>query len=72
MKHTKKKVLACICLITLVLLLLTACGKQYTCSYCEKTFRGKAYDGFLADLTLCEDCAREYWAPFSYEGHIKQ
>lgn len=71
MKHTREKVLLHICLIILILLLLTACGEQHTCTYCEKTFRGKAYNGIVTEVTLCEDCARKYWAPFSYEGFEK-
>lgn len=70
-RYIKKKALHIICFIMLALFLLTACGQQWTCDNCEKQFQGTAYVGYYGTETLCEDCARTYWAPFSYKDFKK-
>jgi hypothetical protein len=63
-----KRFLVMLCIAAL---LLTACGRQWVCDSCEKNFRGAAYTGYYGTETYCEDCARRYWAPFSYKEFKK-
>lgn len=61
-------------LIPLALLLiglLAACGKSWTCDQCGKDFQGTAYYDYSGDGTLCEDCARSYWMPLPYKNYKK-
>lgn len=47
---------------------LAACGKEYECRKCDvKT--SKIYYNYDGDIAYCEDCAREYWAPFDYKTY---
>ncbi len=66
-----KKLWLSVCLVALALFLLNACGRQWTCDECETEFRGTAYTGYNGTETFCEDCARHYWAPFSYKDFKK-
>lgn len=43
-------------------------GKRYTCSRCE-TSTHKIYYDLDGQPELCEDCAKDYWAPFDYEKY---
>lgn len=56
---------------TLCVMMLAGCGggKEYTCERCGETFTGTAYTTMDPDSILCEDCAKNYWAPFSITGH---
>ena len=61
-------------IIALVLAMLTClgcgCGKVfYTCGKCNKTTMDAYYDPFDSDRFFCEDCAREYFAPFPYKNY---
>ena len=67
-----KKQICLILVSTLLMILLTACGKEWTCDNCGKEFRGTAYYGYSSTETMCEDCARTYWAPFSYKNFAKK
>nr|WP_297704007.1 zinc-ribbon domain-containing protein [uncultured Butyrivibrio sp.] len=40
---------------------------KYTCTVCGKTVKTAYYDPYDDDTIFCEDCAREYFAPFNYE-----
>ncbi|RKI67648.1 hypothetical protein D7V91_09385 [bacterium 1xD42-67] len=37
------------------------------CDEYGKSFWGAGYYDYTQTMTLCEDCARTYWAPFSYK-----
>lgn len=62
-----KKIMAAL-LVILTIVFLAGCGKSYTCSICGKSTRKAYYDSFDTDSYFCEDCARDYYAPFPYEG----
>lgn len=62
----KKNFILLICLLMSVLV-FSSCGKKYECEGCGvKT--SKMYYDMDGDISYCEDCAREYWAPFDYEN----
>lgn len=51
---------------------LGGCGQKYMCRECEKAVRTIYYD-IDGDAAYCEDCAKEYWAPFDYnEYRVKE
>ena len=58
-------------LLSMILLLaLTACGKEYTCITCGETTRKAYYDMAASESqVMCEDCARQYWMPLNYEQY---
>lgn len=61
-----------ICLVLLIVMLMTtlsACGRKYVCSECNRVTK-KAYYTYAFDENelLCEECAREYWMPYNYES----
>lgn len=64
----KRKILLTVVLIVLMSL-FSACGKKYTCSWCGDSTRNAYYDAFDTDSYFCEDCAKEYYAPFPYSGY---
>lgn len=42
------------------------------CDRCGKTYHGGGYyDSLNTDTVMCEDCAREYYAPFDYKTFRK-
>lgn len=45
--------------------------KEWTCDWCDKTWKGDAYHGSSLDSTLCEDCAWKYWSPFPIDNYKK-
>lgn len=54
----------------ILLLVLTACGKEYICQDCGKTTRKAYYDMAASESqVMCEDCARQYWMPLDYENY---
>lgn len=47
--------------------LMSGCGKRYTCYECGDTVKTAYYDmDFRDDYVLCESCAEIYWWPFDY------
>lgn len=42
---------------------------RYTCSRCGKTVTKAYYDPWDSDSYFCEDCARDYYAPFPIESY---
>lgn len=39
------------------------------CDRCGRTYHGSGYyDSMDTDIVMCEDCAREYYAPFNYKA----
>lgn len=71
MKKTTGKIFTLI--IALMLLTftatLTACGKKYTCDWCGKRVSVAYYDPFDTDEVMCEDCAKQYFAPLPYSAY---
>ena len=67
MKKNHRRLIAAV-LLVVMLLCLTACGKEYQCSRCDKMTTKAYYDPVDADEYFCEQCAREYFAPFPIEG----
>jgi len=66
----RKKVLAVVLLIVM-LMSITGCGfGRYTCAKCDATTM-KAYYTMSAnpDHVMCEDCARKYWMPLPIENY---
>lgn len=53
------------------MIILAACGKDWTCDECGKSFHGDAYYDYTERMTLCEDCARTYWMPLPYQNYKK-
>ena len=54
----------------LVLMLLSSCGKEYTCMLCGRTTSKAYYDmSAIEEEVMCEDCARKYWMPLDYENY---
>ena len=42
------------------------------CDRCGKTYHGSGYyDSLDTNTVMCEDCAREYYAPFDYKAFRK-
>lgn len=68
----KKKMFVLLACALLLLSLLAACGKEWACDQCGKTFRGDAYYDYSQTMTLCEDCARSYWMPLPIENYKKK
>lgn len=66
-----KKIIAMILLIVSTLL-ITSCGKTWTCDECGRTWNGKAYYGYFTTETFCEDCAKTYWMPLPYQNYVKK
>ena len=62
-----KKIFLFFCLI-MSILLLSSCGKQYECEDCTKK-TSKVYYDYHGNSYLCEECARQEWAPFDYKIH---
>lgn len=57
--------------LAIVLCLLSGCA-SHVCDFCGKKFTGTAYyDSYEPDSTLCEDCARQYYAPLPYKSFKK-
>ena len=48
---------------------LTGCGKTYTCTQCGKTVKVAYYDPYNANTYYCGDCAPGYFAPFPYTAY---
>ena len=63
------KLLALVYISAVLMLLLSACGKIYTCSECGKRVTEAYYDPFDLDSYFCKDCAKEYFAPFPYTSY---
>jgi len=63
MKTIKKKLVVIVPII-IAATLLAACGTARTCATCGRSFRGRAYHGFVETTVLSPDCARAYWYPF--------
>lgn len=57
--------------LILAIVMLTACGKNWTCDQCGKDFHGTAYYDYTETMTFCEDCARSYWMPLPYQNYKK-
>lgn len=54
-----------------IMLSLSACGKSWTCDWCDKTWTGEAYYGGDYNETLCDECAYKYWDPMPYKNYKK-
>lgn len=65
----KKVYIKVICLLVVVMVLCCGCGEKYTCGRCGETTKEAYYDPFDTDSYFCEDCAREYFAPFPYSSY---
>ena len=65
-----KKIIAVV-LMVLMMFSFTACGKKWTCDWCDTTFSGDAYYGSNQSDTLCADCATKYWSPFPIKNYKK-
>lgn len=63
---TKKMIILGGCIIAIM---LTGCGKKYTCGECEKEFRGTAYTNMEGKRIFCDKCATQYWNPFPISEH---
>ena len=63
-----------ILLMTILVIVLVACGKKWKCDVCAKEWSGEAY--YMAyggpDSTLCEDCAWAYYNPVPYGNFVKK
>ena len=54
----------------MLLLLLCACGKEYTCIVCGENTRKAYYDMAASkEQVMCESCAQKYWMPLDYENY---
>lgn len=63
----KKLLVTLLCVLQI--LMLCACGTEYTCLVCGKKTKKAYYDvGGTKVAVMCEDCAEEYWAPLDYEN----
>lgn len=59
----------------LVILLILFCGSsRNTCDWCGKAFFGSGYYDILdSDVTICEDCAKDYYDTwFPYENYKRK
>ncbi len=64
------KLMVCAITVAATMLLLSACGKSYTCYRCEETTKKAYYDMAASkEQVLCEECARQYWIPLDYEKY---
>lgn len=68
-KMNKMKKVVSMILVLMLALQCVGCGKTYTCSDCEKKTKKAYYNPFYEDDYMCEDCAREYFAPFPYSQY---
>ena len=62
-------VVAVFCIIAAVVVIYMQKPK-YKCDGCGKIVGTAYYDPFAKGTALCEDCAREYFAPFDYSAYI--
>lgn len=62
----KRKVLVALVAIAL---LCCGCGAKYECSRCGDKVRNAYYDPFNTSNYFCEDCAKDYFAPFPYSAY---
>lgn len=70
--HKSPKLIICIGIVIGILLILWMSSNAHTCDTCGKTFFGtQYYDSWYIDKTMCEDCAREYYAPLPYQNYKK-
>ena len=63
-----------IALLVAILVFVCNLSKNYgewICDRCNVVFSGKAYYGINGTETMCEDCAKEYWMPLSYQNYVK-
>ncbi|MBP3195928.1 MAG: zinc ribbon domain-containing protein [Butyrivibrio sp.] len=71
-KGVDKSFLAAVAIVAIVFVIIAiaiskANAPKYKCTVCGKTVKTAYYDPFDDDTIFCEDCAREYFAPFDYE-----
>ena len=66
-----KKIFCFGLVLILAMVMLAACGKDWTCDECGKNFHGDAYYDYTETMTLCKDCARTYWMPLPYQNYKK-
>ncbi len=52
-------------------LMLTACGKKFTCKVCGEKTKDAYYEMFAEtdEDVMCEDCAIKYWMPLDIEKY---
>lgn len=56
--------------VLLAVIFWVATAKE--CDRCGKTYHGSGYyDSLDTNTVMCEDCAREYYAPFDYKAFRK-
>lgn len=66
----RKKVFFTAAGIIAVLLVLFLATNRSTCDWCGKEFFGKGYyDIWDTDVTICEDCARDYYTLLPYKNY---
>ena len=62
---------AVICAIIIAIVVIVKPGtKKFYCSWCGREATTVYYDPFYENDVMCEDCAREYFAPFDYTGYV--
>lgn len=55
-------------LLIVFLIVWMATGK--TCDFCDKAYHGASYyDAFDPNIIMCEQCAKEYYAPLPYKQY---
>ena len=63
------KKLKFVAIMLVVATFLCGCGATYECSRCKDKVSEAYYDPFNDGKYFCEDCARDYFAPFPYKNY---
>ena len=70
LKQKEQKAAAAAVVVLLAVIFWVATAKE--CDRCGKTYHGSGYyDSLDTNTVMCEDCAREYYAPFDYKAFRK-